>query len=48
VLSIPKRATALRSLTANDASQIIVEACVEHGVTPAELLGEMSQFALDY
>ena len=39
---------ALKALTANDASQIIVEACLKHDVTPNELLGEMCQFTFDY
>jgi hypothetical protein len=39
---------ALKALTASDASEIIVEACLKHNVTPEELLGEMSQFSLNY
>jgi hypothetical protein len=39
---------ALQALAASDASQIIVEACLKHDVTPEELLGEMSQFTFDY
>ena len=39
---------ALKTLTAGDASQIIVEACVRHDVTPEELLAELSQCTFDY
>lgn len=39
---------ALKALDACDASQIIIEACIEHGVTPGDLLGEMSQFTFGY
>jgi hypothetical protein len=39
---------ALRDLTASDASQIIVEACLKHGVTPEDLLGETPQFTFDH
>ena len=39
---------ALKALSASDASQIIIEACLDHGVTPGELLGEMSQFTFGY
>jgi hypothetical protein len=50
VLSVEERQwqAALKALTANDASQIIVEACLKHDVTPNELLGEMCQFTFDY
>ena len=39
---------ALRSLSANDVSQIIIETCVSHGVTPDELLAGMSQLSFGY
>lgn len=35
---------ALKSLSASDASRIIIEACMAHGVTPDEILAGMSQF----
>jgi len=38
----------LSALAANDVRQIIAEACVKHGVTPDELLVEMSQGRFDY
>jgi hypothetical protein len=38
----------IESPTANDASRIIIEACLKHGVTPVELLGEISQITFDY
>ena len=38
----------LSTLAANDVGQIIVEACLKHGVTPDELLIEMSQCRFEY
>jgi hypothetical protein len=38
----------LNSLSANDLSQAIIEACVRHSVTPDELLAEMSQCRFEY
>lgn len=38
----------LSTLAANDISGIIVEACVQHGVTPDELLAEMAQSRFEY
>jgi hypothetical protein len=30
-------------LATEDVTQIIIEVCVQHGVTPEELLGELAQ-----
>jgi hypothetical protein len=38
----------LSALAANDVSQIIINACLKHGVTPDELLFEMSQCRFGY
>jgi len=38
----------LDQLAANDTGQIIIEACIRNGVTPDELLAEMSQLRLGY
>jgi hypothetical protein len=38
----------LNALSANNITQIIIEACLKYNVTPDELLGEMSQFTFDY
>jgi len=38
----------LSTLAADDVSGIIIEACLNHGVTPDELLGEMAQFQFEY
>jgi hypothetical protein len=38
----------LSTLSGNDVVQIIIEACVKHGVTPDELLAEMAQSEFDY
>ncbi|MBI3852718.1 MAG: hypothetical protein HY298_20890 [Verrucomicrobia bacterium] len=38
----------LSTLAASEISQIIIEACVKHGVTPDELLVEMAQGPFDY
>lgn len=38
----------LNALSANNVSQIIIETCLKHDVTPDELLAETSQFSFDY
>ena len=38
----------LSALAGSDVSEIIIEACVKHGVMPEELLAGMSQGAFDY
>jgi hypothetical protein len=40
--------SALKALSANEANQIIVEACLKHDVTPDELFAEISQFTFEY
>ncbi len=38
----------LSTQAADDVSQVIIEACLKHGVMPDELLGETTQGLLDY
>ena len=38
----------LGALSANDVTQIIIEACLKHNVTPDELLVEVSQGQFEY
>lgn len=38
----------LESLSADDASRIIIDSCLAHGISPDEILAEMSQFTFGY
>jgi O-methyltransferase involved in polyketide biosynthesis len=38
----------LNALSANNVTQIIIEACLKYNVTPDEILAEMSQFTFGY
>jgi hypothetical protein len=40
--------TALKTLYASDAHEIIIEACLKYGVTPEEMLTELSQYTFGY
>lgn len=49
-LAIPEQQwlAELSRLAADDVSQVIIEACMKHGLSPDELLAEMAQSSFDY